>query len=140
MGSSTAWRWRSALVALGAGASVMLVSAALFGLAPGLLARAYTGDPELIALAGMLLPIAALFQIFDGTQAVGSGILRGAADTRAAAAINLAAYWVIGLPVGLLLAFRLHAGPRGLWWGLTIGLMVAAVLLVARVVRRLGRG
>ena len=130
---------RSALVALGAGASVMLFSAALFGLAPRLLASAYTGDADLIALAGTLLPIAALFQIFDGTQAVGCGILRGAADTEVAAFINLAAYWFIGLPVGWLLAFRLGAGPPGLWWGLTIGLMVAALLLVARVVRRIGR-
>lgn len=130
---------RSALVALGAGASVMTVSALAFGLLPGLLASAYTEDPELIRLAKLLLPIAALFQIFDGTQAVGSGILRGAADTRAAAVINFVVYWAIGLPVGLLLAFRLGMGPRGLWWGLTLGLALAAVLLVHRVVRRIGR-
>jgi MATE family multidrug resistance protein len=88
----------------------------------------------------MLLPIAALFQVFDGTQAVGCGVLRGAADTRAAAVINLVGYWALGLPLGLLLAFPFALGPRGLWWGLTAGLAVVAMLLTLRIRRRFGRG
>src|SRR5205814_10398804 len=86
--------------------------------------------------AAMLLPSAALSQIFDGTQAVGCGILRGCADTRAAAAINLVGYWILGLPLGLTLAYRFGLGPRGLWWGLTAGLAIVALLLVLRVRNR----
>ncbi|MCG8399722.1 MATE family efflux transporter, partial [Bacillus atrophaeus] len=80
-------------VALVAGASVMTASALAFALLPRVLGSIYTTDAAVIELAAALLPIAALFQIFDGTQAVGSGILRGAADTRAAAVINLVGYW-----------------------------------------------
>ena len=130
---------RSAMVALAAGASVMVVSASLFAFAPGLLAGVYTSDQSVAVITATLLPIAALFQIVDGLQAVASGILRGAADTRVAAVINFVVYWLIALPVGVLLTFRFGWGPRGLWWGLTLGLALAAALLVARVVRRVGR-
>jgi MATE family multidrug resistance protein len=125
--------------AIGLGASVMTVSALLFALAPRLLAHAYTPDREVIAQAASLLPIAALFQIFDGIQAVGCGVLRGAADTRAAATINLVGYWVLGLPIGIALTFPVGLGPRGLWWGLTLGLAVVAALLVRRIRDRFWR-
>ena len=82
----------------------------------------------------------ALFQIFDGTQAVGCGILRGIADTRAAAIINFIGYWILALPLGLLLAFPAKLGPPGLWWGLTAGLFVVAVLLCLRILRRFHAG
>jgi MATE family multidrug resistance protein len=124
---------RAAWVALAFGASVMIVSASLFFTLPLELAALYTGDAGVGVAAAHLIAIAALFQIFDGTQAVGCGILRGAADTRAAAAINFVGYWVLGLPIGWTLAFRLGLGPRGLWWGLTTGLAVVAALLVLRV-------
>jgi multidrug resistance protein, MATE family len=123
----------AAQVALRLGASVMMVFAVLYGLLPVELAAIYSPDAPVVAAAAQLLPIAALFQVFDGTQAVGCGILRGAADTRIAAVINLVGYWVLGLPLGLLLAFKLGWGPKGLWWGLTFGLFVVASLLVLRV-------
>jgi len=126
----------AAMVALAVGASVMVISALLFFTAPLELAHVYTDDARVGVAASELISIAALFQIFDGTQAVGCGILRGAADTRAAAVINFVGYWILGLPIGWLLAFRFGLGPRGLWWGLTTGLAVVALLLVARVVRR----
>jgi MATE family multidrug resistance protein len=124
---------RSATVALMLGGSVMTVSAAAFWSVPRALAHVYTNDTAVIAAAAQLLPIAALFQIFDGLQAVGCGVLRGVGDTRAAAVINFFGYWVIGLPVGVLLGFRLGLGPRGVWWGLTVGLAIVAVLIVARI-------
>jgi len=130
----------AAEVALGLGASVMTISAAAFALLPRELARIYSPEPQVIAAAAQLVPIAALFQIFDGTQAVGCGVLRGAADVRVAMIINAVGYWVIGLPIGWWLAFRLELGPRGLWWGLTLGLAVVAVLVVARIVLRFRRG
>jgi MATE family multidrug resistance protein len=130
---------RAAEVALSAGGAIMVGSALVFGLLPSALARIYSPDAQVIAQAAVLIRIAALFQIFDGTQAVGCGVLRGAGDTRAAMVINLVGYWVLGLPLGVLWAFRLHAGPRGLWWGLTLGLAFVAVLLTARIVTRFRR-
>jgi MATE family multidrug resistance protein len=124
---------RAAVVSIGLGGGVMTISALLFALVPRLLAHIYTRDLDVIELTAALLPIAALFQIFDGVQAVGCGVLRGVAGTLSAAIINLVGYWVLGLPLGLLLAFRWGLGPRGLWWGLTAGLMAVALLLVLRV-------
>lgn len=127
---------RSALVALVVGGSVMLVSATAYALFPAELAHLYSPDAQVIATAAQLLPIAALFQIFDGTQAVGCGILRGAADVRIAAIINFVGYWILGLPIGWLLAFRVGLEARGLWLGLTLGLAVVAVAVSARIVVR----
>jgi MATE family multidrug resistance protein len=127
---------RAAHVSLGFGAAVMSLFTVGYGLGAPLLAHAYTPDRAVIAAAVPLIRIAALFQIFDGTQAVGCGVLRGAADTRGPMAINLFGYWGLGLPLGLVLAFPLGAGPRGLWWGLTVGLAIVSALLVARIRRR----
>ena len=127
---------RAALVSVLLGASVMTVAAISFWLLPAELARIYSPDPRVVAAASELLPIAALFQVFDGTQAVGCGILRGAADTRSAAYINFVGYWVLGLPLGYTLAFHGGLGPRGLWWGLTLGLAVVATLVVLRILTR----
>jgi MATE family multidrug resistance protein len=93
----------------------------------------FTPDQSAIAMAATLLPIAAAFQIADGTQVVGAGILRGTADTRFPAIIAFTGYWVLGLPAGLLLAFPLGLGPRGLWWGLTLGLASVAAMFVTRI-------
>ncbi len=127
---------RAAVVALWTGGAVMLLAALLFWLMPRELASIFTADGELIDGATTLLGIAAWFQIFDGTQAVGCGILRGAADTRIGAVINFVGYWVLGLPLGLWLAHRQHLGAAGLWWGLTFGLLVVATLLVWRIRQR----
>ena len=70
-------------------------------------------------------------------EALSAGILRGVADVWAPFALNFVAFWALSLPFGWWLTFRQDAGPRGLWWGLVAGLSVAAVLLTARVVRRL---
>ena len=129
---------RSARVSLGLGAGVMAISALVFATLPALLARAYTPDLEVIVLAAALLPIAAVFQIADGFQVVAAGVLRGAADTTWAAAMALVGFWVVGLPLGALLAYRYEYGPLGLWWGLTAGLVATACALGLRVRSRLG--
>jgi MATE family multidrug resistance protein len=117
----------------------MTVTAACFIALPTVLARAYSPDPKVVAVAVLLLPLAGAFQIFDGTQAVALGVLRGIGDTRVPVLINLAGYYGIGLPVSVWLGFRLAWGPRGLWYGLVAGLVVVATVLVLRVRRRLGR-
>lgn len=124
---------RSAKTCLILGAGVMTVSASAFAFIPGILARLYTPDEAVIAVAAVLIPVAALFQIFDGLQVVGSGVLRGSADTKVPAMLGLFGYWVVGLPLGWYFAFPGGRGPQGLWWGLTIGLAVVAALLLARI-------
>jgi MATE family multidrug resistance protein len=130
---------RASVVCLLLGAAVMVVSAAAFYLVPGPLARLFTPDAEVVAMAALLIPVAAAFQIADGTQVVGAGVLRGASDTRFAALCAFLGFWVLGLPTGVLLTFRFDLGPAGLWWGLTAGLAGTAALLVLRIRRRLRR-
>ena len=127
---------RAASVSLALGGGVMVVFAACFALFPQPLARLYTDELGVVALAATFLPIAALFQVFDGTQVVAAGILRGTADTRIPATIAFFGFWLIGLPLAWWLTFRADFGPRGLWLGLTAGLATVAVLLVLRIVQR----
>ncbi|MBK7830357.1 MATE family efflux transporter [Nannocystis sp.] len=122
---------RAAWVALAMGAGVMCGSALGFVALRGWLPRVYSGDPQVLALAAVLLPIAGAFQLFDGTQVVGGGVLRGMGRTRPAALFNLLGYYVLGLPVAYYLAFEAGMGVAGIWWGLTVGLMAVALLLVA---------
>jgi MATE family multidrug resistance protein len=125
--------------ALFLGAAFMTTTAAVMLTAPGLLARAYTSDVAVLALAASLIPIAGVFQVFDGLQVVAVGILRGVGDTRMPLIINVLGFWMIGLPTSLILAFRLDYGPRGLWWGLVVGLATVAAALMLRVRWRLSR-
>ncbi len=120
-------------LALASGSTVMLAFAVLFATLPQLLAGLYTTEPEVIALAAGLIPIAAIFQLGDGVQAVASGVLRGLADTRVPALLAFVGFWVIGLPLGWWLTFRRGMGPEGLWWGLTVGLSIVAILLALRI-------
>jgi MATE family multidrug resistance protein len=126
-----------AAIAIGVG--FMATMAVVMLLLPALLARAYTNDLAVLALAATLIPIAGVFQIFDGLQVVSIGILRGVGDTRTPLIVNLLGFWLIGLPVSLWLGFRLDYGPRGLWWGLVVGLATVAIALLARVRVRLGQ-
>jgi MATE family multidrug resistance protein len=121
------------------GVGFMSVTAVLFLTLPGLLARAFSADPDVVALAAVLLPIAGVFQVFDGVQVVAAGALRGVGDTRVPMILNLVGFWFVGLPVSALLGFTMGVGPRGIWWGLAIGIGVVALLLTFRVERRFGR-
>ncbi len=123
---------RAAGASLLLGLLFMLGTGALFLGIPDLLARAYTNDEAVLAVAAVLIPVAGLFQIFDGLQAVAAGVLRGVGDTRLPMILNLVGFWGVGLPVGAYLAFRAHFGPEGLWWGLAVGLAAVAVLLLIR--------
>ncbi len=92
-------------------------------------------DPEnaaVISLAVGFLYIAAVFQIFDGAQAVGQGMLRGLHDTRVPMLIVAFGYWVVGIGVGIWLAFYEGWRGQGLWAGLATGLGIVAVLMIAR--------
>ena len=130
---------RAAGAALMVGIGFMSVAAAAFLLVPRLFASAYSNDPAVLALAAILIPIAGVFQVFDGLHVVSAGVLRGVADTRYPMAVGLIGFWLLGLPISLALGFGAGLGPPGLWWGLAAGLAIAAMLLVARVRSRLRR-
>ena len=114
------------------GASVMLVSGLIFILFRNFLPTLYINDKEVISYASSLLIIAALFQLSDGTQAVGIGILRGLTDVKIPTAITFIAYWIVGLPVGYLLGFTFGLNVQGIWIGLLLGLTTSAILLTLR--------
>lgn len=114
----------------------MAVFALLFTLLRELLPRLYTLDEAARSLAAAVLPIAAVFQVFDGTQVVGGGVLRGMGHARPAAIFNAFGYYALALPVGAWLALGVGMGLRGLWWGLCTGLAVVAALLVVWIARR----
>ena len=107
-------------------------AALLFLFGNRLLPAFYINDPAVIHIASGLLLIAAFFQLFDGTQVVGLGILRGLGDVKVPTLITMLAYWGLGLPVGYLLGNRLGFGVEGIWWGLLLGLLGASILLFFR--------
>ncbi|PKV75334.1 MATE family efflux transporter [Pontibacter ramchanderi] len=114
------------------GVLFMMVSGLLMIAGKNFIPSLYLDDPIVIELASTLLIIAALFQISDGVQVVGLGALRGLEDVRIPGLISLIAYWIIGLPVGYMLCFKLDFGVHGVWTGLLVGLSVAAILLFWR--------
>jgi MATE family multidrug resistance protein len=111
------------------GAGCMAVFSAVLLLFPHAIAGSFTVDRAVIAATIPLLFVAALFQFFDGLQITATGALRGAGNTHAGLIVQIVGYWLIGLPIGYVLAFRLHHGAVGLWLGLCAGLMVAGVTL-----------
>jgi MATE family multidrug resistance protein len=127
---------RSTIASLAVGAGFMLCTAALFISMPEPLARLYSSDAMVLALAALLLPLAGLFQVFDGLQVFAIGLLRGLGETRVPLIVNVIGFWCIGIPVSLWLGFGLGYGAVGLWWGLVVGLVVVAVFLIVRVRRR----
>ena len=112
------------------GTAFMIASGLLFVLMPEDLIRLFSADPEVLRVGTSLLLLAAVFQLFDGIQGVITGTLRGIGDTRTPMLVNLAAHWLLGLPVGYTLCFLLGWGVYGLWIGLSLGLIVVGVILL----------
>jgi MATE family multidrug resistance protein len=128
---------RAGWTALTIGLGFMVLSASTMLLFPKFLLSGFVdveavANADIVARAGVFLRVAALFQIFDGAQAVGAGMLRGVHDARTPMLIALFGYWGIGLPVGALLAFATPLSGVGLWIGLACGLACVSVLLLAR--------
>jgi MATE family multidrug resistance protein len=132
---------RAGWTAYALGVGFMALMALVMILWPHLLISAFIDlkDPAnatVIGLAVSFLAFAALFQIVDGAQAVASGMLRGLHDTKAPMVYAAIGYWGVGLPLGVLLAFQFGLAGNGIWIGLSAGLAVVAVLLLARWLRR----
>ncbi|MHC8949090.1 MATE family efflux transporter [Sphingobacterium hungaricum] len=110
----------------------MVMTALIFAIANHQLPLIITTDVVVIGLATQLLVIAGLFQLFDGTQVVGLGVLRGMGDVNVPTIITFFAYWVIGLPSAYLMGITLDMGVKGIWYGLTLGLLTSSILLYFR--------
>lgn len=124
-------------VNIGMAALFMAAMGILFWTIPGRIVSLYidTANPAnapVVSLAKTLLGVAAMFQIVDGIQVTAAGALRGVKDTRIPLLIGTLAYWGIGLPCGYMLGVVLGFGGVGLWWGLAIGLAIAAGILTWR--------
>ncbi len=113
------------------------ISGLLYGAFSGLLLIAFgkylpyifTQNEDVVQVSTMLLLFAAIFQISDSTQAIGVGLCRGIKDVVRPTIYVAIAYWIIGIPVGYLLAFHFKMGAAGIWIGLVVGLSVSSILL-----------
>lgn len=116
---------------LATGVCFAVVFTVIFALAGKFIVAGFTHDTAVVALAARLLIVAAIFQVFDGGQAIAAGALRGMADVKIPTVITFTAYWIIALPTGYFLGVR-GIGPLGVSFGLAAGLAFAAVLLARR--------
>lgn len=119
------------------GVALAFCTAMFTGLLREPIARLYNQDPAVVAMASQLMLLAAVYQISDAIQTIGSGVLRGYKDTRSIFYITFVAYWILGLPSGYLLALTDYIvprmGPAGFWCGFIIGLTASAIMMVARI-------
>jgi MATE family multidrug resistance protein len=127
---------RAAMLSLVLGVGVMACFGATFFLLRWQLPRLYGAEPAVVRACARVLPIAAAFQMLDGTQVVASGILRGLGRTKPAAVMNFLGYYFLALPLGFVLALRSGLGLDGIWWGLAGGLLVVATGLLTLVLRK----
>jgi MATE family multidrug resistance protein len=128
---------RAACTALALGVAFMSATAVLLWTVPQAIIAVYIdiADPanrDTVQIAGRLLAIAAIFQVFDGVQVIAAGALRGYKDTMIPMLLASFGYWGAGFLGGWLLAFPFDYGAVGLWWGLALGLAVVAALLTLR--------
>lgn len=132
--------FKTGIVGIIVGVLFMSFSASAYYFFPEMIASLFSSEPDVIGQTIILLQIAAVFQLFDGGQAIAGGALRGAGDTTWAFGVNIIAHWVIGLPFAITMCFYLGFGAGGMWWGLTIGLMIAAAGLIGRFIYKGRRG
>jgi MATE family multidrug resistance protein len=123
------WLPQSCRTALTMGGGVMAIAGVCIVVFREAIPRFYVEDATVVAMAALLLPIGGLFQISDGLQVVGGGLMRGMGRPRAAAVANFMGYYVLGLPLAWLLSSHFGLGARGILFGLTAGLGLVSLLL-----------
>lgn len=92
----------------------------------------FNDNKDVVYMASILLTLAAIFQISDSVQAISAGLLRGIKDVKIPTFYVALSYWILGLPIGYLLAFYVNIGAVGMWLGLIIGLSFSAIMLTRR--------
>jgi len=133
-------RWRPIVVSGWLmGGAISVVSVTVFLLFREEIAGWFLSDPAALEVAAGLLGVAAAFQVADHSQIISSGVLRGLDDVRVPARLVFVAFWVVAMPLGWVLSFRAGMGVSGMWWALTTGLTITAVLLGVRVWRKTGQ-
>ncbi|PRD45457.1 MATE family efflux transporter [Sphingobacterium haloxyli] len=110
----------------------MLICAIIFAVFNQYLPRIISDDQTVISISAQLLIIAGLFQLFDGTQVVGLGVLRGMGDVNVPTLITFVAYWIVGIPAAYLMGIYFNIGVQGVWYGLSLGLLTSSILLYIR--------
>ncbi len=113
-------------------AAFMSVCAIIFITGRHFLPSLYIDDVQVITTASSLVVIAGFFQLSDGIQVVGLGALRGLEDVKIPTVLTFIAYWILALPAGYILGFKLGFGAQGIWYGLCIGLTIVAVVMFFR--------
>ncbi|ATB35148.1 multidrug resistance protein NorM [Cystobacter fuscus] len=127
---------RSGMMAFASGAAFMALSGLVYALFAPQLADLMGTPPEVRPLVVPLLMVCAVFQLSDGVQGVGAGVLRGAGETRFTFLANVVGHYAVGLPVALVLGFGLKLGVVGIWWGLCAGLTFVGLALLWRFERQ----
>jgi MATE family multidrug resistance protein len=122
--------------ALGMGTVWLACAAAVLGLQGATIAAWITAEPEVVAVAATIFFVFAFSQVMDGVQSTMTGALRGLSDTGFPAVVSMLAYWVLGLPLGWVLAHTVGMGPAGIWAGFVIALGLAGLVLVWRFLRQ----
>lgn len=112
--------------------SYMLFCALMFVFFRTQMSKAFSENPEMIAVTSGLLVLAAFFQISDGLQSAGMGLLRGMKDVKIPSLVAFISYWIIGIPVSYIMGFVLDFGINGVWIGFIVGLSLAAALIIKR--------
>jgi MATE family multidrug resistance protein len=123
---------RVSMVLVGMALALMTFFALIFLAGNQLLPGLYVNDLEVIPIASSLIVIAGLFQLADGLQVVCIGALRGLHDVKVPSILIFVSYWVVGLPLGYCLGFKMGLGAQGIWLGLLIGLSLTATAVFMR--------
>jgi MATE family multidrug resistance protein len=123
---------RVGFVMIAMAAFIMFLWGILFIVGKRFLPELYISDEAVLQVAAPLMIIAGFFQMSDGLQVVCAGALRGLQDVKVPSVLIFVAYWVIALPLGYWLAFKMNFGANGVWIGLLIGLTVTATLMIVR--------
>lgn len=99
------------------------------------LALPFSSDEKVLAIAPMLFLTAGFFQLFDGIQVTSMGILRALADMKVPFIITFSSYWLLALPFSYWITFKKGFGAQGIWYGLLVGLSIASIFLLIRILR-----
>lgn len=123
---------RAGFAAIGLAVIIMFTSGLIFILFRNFIPLLYINEKEVVETAAKLLIIAAMFQISDGLQATGIGVLRGLTDVKVPLLVSFGSYWLLGIPIGYLLGIFLKFGAVGVWIGSFVGLTGLGLFLLFR--------